>query len=71
MRCLRRTGMMRTGCCRINMTFTLIDDPAASTKIDGFDAKLEAINTPLYTQFVEELAVTMKHHLRGLLVHER
>ena len=55
----------------INTTFALIDDPAALAKIDGFDAKSEIMNTPLYTQFVEELAVTMEHHLRGPLVHER
>ena len=55
----------------IKTMFTLIDDHAASTKIDGFDAESEAINTPLHTQFVKELAVTIEYHLRGPLVHER
>ena len=44
----------------INTTFTLSDDQGASTKIDGFDTQSQAINTPSYPQFVEELAVTME-----------
>ena len=35
------------------------------TKIDGFGANSEAINTPFYTQFGDELDVTMENHLRG------